>query len=63
MENIPTKGGGRTSQYVSVVRSVYGSLEKVGIAAASWVMLGGMSQGLVNGGSTDKGLRLLVGET
>ena len=33
-----------------------------GLAAVSWVTPGGMSRGLVNGGSTGEGLRLMVRE-
>ena len=62
-ENIPAKGRGRRPRYLSVVRPVEGSLDLGGIATSSWVAPGGTSQVLVNGGSTDKGLFLLVGET
>ena len=60
---MPAKSRVRTSQYLSVVRPVEGSLGPVGLTAAYWVTLGIMSWGLVNGGSTNEGLCLLVGET
>ena len=62
-ENMSDKGRGRTSRYLYVVRPVEVSFDPGGLASASWVTPGGTSRGLVNGGSTGEGLRLMVGET